>query len=535
MGFKDQKQFLYAFIIIAAGGLLFFISKSYLPNKIFIEHFDSSNIVVDSLMLKAIEIEERTLEKNILAKDTLLKHHKNFTQDSISTSITIEKNSISPSVQNNYTLINISDFNYNLVHSVDSLGKYILPQPKRLNSYTGNENLVRFFEKLYELEHLQEGNVRIAYYGDSMIDGDLIVQDFRSALQSKFGGKGVGFVPITSESARSRYSVKHYPKGKWKSKNFMKGQADNIPYGINGAVYFPLDSTARLKFVASGIKNAYRLNSPTLYYGAVDSSNTVKIKCDKDSTLQNYTLNGKRNLNTISLSNKNLKQLELDFSKAVNLPIYGVDFSDDNGVHVDGYSKRGNSGLPLSLLRTAQIKEFDKTLSYDLIILQFGANVLTRKSKNYSWYSNRMIKVVNHLKAIFPEADILILGTADRGTKIDNLVRTDSGVVKLLRSQQIYAANSNAAFMSLFHLMGGENTAAVWNSHKLMNNDYTHFSPNGSQKIGRMIYEELMDGYDAFTKARSQQTEEIKKNLEVKSATLKIADSLTLKIDSLKN
>ncbi|AGC76656.1 hypothetical protein LX97_01317 [Nonlabens dokdonensis] len=535
MSFKEQKQFIYAFTIIAAGGLLFFLFKPFLPNKIFAEQLNSNKIVVDSLMLEAMKMEQDKSEESLFVKDSLIHKKSTIIEDSSKASLPDSEKKIAIPVKSNYRFIDVNDFNYNLIQEADSLGKYVLPKSKTLTTYNGKENLERFFEKLYELEKSTEGNVRIAYYGDSMIDGDLIVQDFRSALQTRFGGRGVGFVPITSESARSRYSIKHYTSGNWNTKNFMKGRADSIPYGINGAVHFSQDSTAGLKLLASGIKNSYRLNSPRLYYGKGNPNAAIQIKIDKDSLMQTIELNGTRSLNTATLSPKNSKRVELDFSQAQGLPIYGVDFSNDSGVHVDGFSKRGNSGLPLSLLHTAQMKEFDKTLSYDLIILQFGANVLTRKSKNYSWYSSRMSKVVAHLKKSFPEADILILGTADRGTKIGDLIKTDSSVVKLLRSQQIYAANTNSGFMSLFHLMGGENSASVWNDHKYMNNDYTHFSPQGSQKIGRMIYRELMNDYDAFAKARSQQTEEIEKNLEKEPAALQVTDSLKVKNDSLQN
>ena len=535
MSFKEQKQFIYAFTIIAAGSILFFISKPYLPNKIFTKQLSANNIIVDSLMLEAIDIEEVEEEKEVVLQETLNKDSIHKTSEIDKTITPDDENKIKTAHTHPFSFIDIGSFNLDLTHEVDSLGKYILPKPKKLTSYSGKENLKHFFEKLYELEKSTEGNVRIAYYGDSMIDGDLIVQDFRSALQTRFGGRGVGFVPITSESARSRYSIKHYTSGNWNTKNFMKGRADSIPYGINGAVHFSQDSTAGIKFLASGIKNSYNLNSPRLYYGKGNSNAVIQIKIDKDSIKQTIELNGTRSLNTATLTNKDVKKIKLEFTQSQGLPIYGVDFSNNSGVHVDGFSKRGNSGLPLSLLHTAQMKEFDKTLAYDLIILQFGANVLTRKSKNYTWYSNRMTKVVEHLKASFPEADILILGTADRGTKMENLIKTDSGVVKLLRSQQIYAANTNSAFMSLFHLMGGANTAQVWNAHKFMNNDYTHFSPRGSQKIGRMIYRDLMDDYDAFAKARSQQKKEIEQDLKEEPAALPVSDSLKIKNDTLKN
>lgn len=42
-----------------------------------------------------------------------------------------------------------------------------------------------------------------------MTDGDMIVKDLRSDFQAKYGGNGVGFVSITSESAASRSSITH--------------------------------------------------------------------------------------------------------------------------------------------------------------------------------------------------------------------------------------------------------------------------------------------------------------------------------------
>lgn len=78
-----------------------------------------------------------------------------------------------------------------------------------MDSYKGYQYLIPFYERLYQLETNQNGKVRIAYFGDSMTDGDMIVQDVRAAFQNNFGGKGVGFVSITSESAASRGSVLH--------------------------------------------------------------------------------------------------------------------------------------------------------------------------------------------------------------------------------------------------------------------------------------------------------------------------------------
>ena len=66
-------------------------------------------------------------------------------------------------------------------------------------NYKGYQYLISFYEKLYQLEKNPQAKVRIAYYGDSMTDGDLIVQDVRNNYQERFGGNGVGFVSITLE------------------------------------------------------------------------------------------------------------------------------------------------------------------------------------------------------------------------------------------------------------------------------------------------------------------------------------------------
>ena len=55
-----------------------------------------------------------------------------------------------------------------------------------------------------------------------MNDGDMIVKDFENLFQEKFGGEGVGFVNITSESASSRNSISHEFSRNWKTYSYLK-------------------------------------------------------------------------------------------------------------------------------------------------------------------------------------------------------------------------------------------------------------------------------------------------------------------------
>ena len=51
--------------------------------------------------------------------------------------------------------------------------------------------------------------VRIAFLGDSFVEGDILTGDLRAMLQQHFGGCGVGWMDITSQTAGFRQTVTH--------------------------------------------------------------------------------------------------------------------------------------------------------------------------------------------------------------------------------------------------------------------------------------------------------------------------------------
>ena len=78
-----------------------------------------------------------------------------------------------------------------------------------------------------------EGKGRIAFFGDSFIEGDIFCADVRNLLQDQFGGNGVGFVPITSEVAQFRNTIGHSFTG-FRSHSIVKKEMQYEPYGAGG-------------------------------------------------------------------------------------------------------------------------------------------------------------------------------------------------------------------------------------------------------------------------------------------------------------
>lgn len=81
--------------------------------------------------------------------------------------------------------------------------------------------------------------VRIAYFGDSFIEADILTADLRAMLQERYGGCGVGFVTITSMTSGYRPTVRHSFNG-WQSHSIMDSVFfDRSKQGISGHYFIP--------------------------------------------------------------------------------------------------------------------------------------------------------------------------------------------------------------------------------------------------------------------------------------------------------
>lgn len=465
---ETTKQYFYKTLLtLVLATISFFIWKEFLPNKLFpTPKGVSKNVVVDSLLLEALE-------------------------DVDTSKVKIAKEEITFAIEDGIQFPN-----------------------EEVEEYSGYQYLLDFYESLFQLETEKEGNVRIAYFSDSMTDGDMIVQDLRMLFQEKYGGTGVGFVNITSESASSRSSLKHEFSGNWKTQSYLKTKHPKDNFGVNGHVFYAHDTLPNswVRFKASRMRFVNSLPKPTLFYGYSENKNGKVFRIINGDTIE-QKLTPNKKLNQLHFGNGDVNSLQVYFSEADSIPIYGFNFDDRKGVHVDNFSSRGNSGLPLSMFNKNLMNEFQKELGYDLIILHYGTNVLNYGSYNYSWYEKRMQKVVAHVKECFPNAEVLVISTADKTTKYDLEMKTDSAVVPLVTAQKKYAISSQSGFVNLYKEMGGENSMIKWVEEEpaKANKDYTHFNYLGSRAVAKLIYNKIDKGYSEYKKLRKKKSVVVKR------------------------
>ena len=374
--------------------------------------------------------------------------------------------------------------------------------PDEIDKYKGLDNLNSFFKKLQELKQGKRKKVRVAYFGDSTTESDMIVSDLRTMLQKIFGGSGVGFVSVAPLGAKGRRSIIHKHSSNWSVMSyFRQNKSTTFQYGISGdyatAAQSSKDRSHKLGFQSSGnFSNVY------LYYGKGSSElypDVIVQNNAGDTSL--VELNGKELLNRTTLNAKNSKSIDLAFNFPEPFPIYGLSFESDNGIIVDNLAKRSDSGSNFGRISREMLSSFNNYLEYDLIVLHFGANVLSDDVMNYNYYEQIIISTVRHFKESMGDIPILIIGSTDRVAKIEGEEKTSPAVYALTNAQKRAAAISNSSYLDLFTKMGGEGSMLNWvksNPPKAAP-DYVHLSGVGAKQIAVYVFDYLSEGYEALT------------------------------------
>lgn len=365
--------------------------------------------------------------------------------------------------------------------------------------------LAHFFEAL-NATRKTKNKTRIAYFGDSMIEGDLITQDLRGCMQDTFGGCGVGFVPITSIVAGFRNTVIH-SFGNWETYHLLKNPPANHVLGISGYSFVPAvintedtsgtDNGSWVKYVTVNQKHINRFYESKLLYGRSDEGNYAVINGSR------YALKGQNSVNELSINySSGAQAIKATFQCKTPVDIFGFSMESDSGVFVDNFSFRGNSGMPIVKVPQSVYSGTNRYFDYDLIILEYGLNAVNSKVTDYSWYEKGMNNVIKHIQASFPETSILLISVGDKSYRKNGVYETDPSVPILVEAQKRMAKDNKIAFWSLYDAMGGYGSMVKWvqGDTAYANKDYTHFNFKGAHKAGKMLFSKLMDEYNAYNK-----------------------------------
>lgn len=388
-----------------------------------------------------------------------------------------------------------------------------------------NDSIAQFDPLFAALDSARTYPMRILHYGDSQIEEDRITNMLRDELQDRFGGSGVGLVPVIQtipsmsvgqacDTDLPRYMV-------FGSQNMRAGHRR---YGIAGQ-FVQLDTTATVRFFSRPVdvapEHARYFDRLTLLVGNVDETLHVSVSQAGSKTVQ--------------APSEDLKLLEFDMPDSTRRAVmtmsgyaelYGVLLDGETGVSVDNIPMRGCSGTVFTGMDKTILRTFCRQKNVRLLILQFGGNSMPymKTEKQLSAYKSSIIRQINYLKQVAPDACVLFIGPSDMTTRVKGVMQTYPMLPAMVDALKEAAFACDAAYWDLYSAMGGHNSMLAWVKAvpPLASSDHVHFTRLGAEKIGDMFYKSLMLYYDYY-RFRNGDTQYLE-NVELETDTVTVGE-----------
>jgi lysophospholipase L1-like esterase len=355
--------------------------------------------------------------------------------------------------------------------------------------------LQKFNQKLIALSENKKVKIRIAWFGDSQIEGDFITQDLRELLQNYFGQqKGVGYVPITCISSDFRSTAKLITVGDIQTDNFKK-QSYNSNLFLSGYSFFSDNLTVDFKDNVK--KNETQITQKWLLYGKGDS-----ISVTLNDSVRKYPANAE--FNKLLVGSGVSKKAKFSVS-AKNTPIYGVSSEPKYGIVLDNFSFRGITGVELKKINSQLLSELSQSGYYDLIVFQYGVNLMFKPDDtNYDYYYRAMRPVLKKFKNNMPNTEFLLFSCSDKAFKYDDQWKTAVGMDSLINIQAKLAYENDIPFYNFYKSIGGEGTIVKWadSTVQYANKDYTHFNFRGANAAAKIIFKAIINDYKKAVKQK---------------------------------
>lgn len=353
--------------------------------------------------------------------------------------------------------------------------------------------------------------VRIAFFGDSYVEGDIMTADLRESFQKEFGGNGVGWVDLANPNNRNaRRTVTQTTSG---TREFavVKKPFDSNKEGI-AQRYYTVSNGAKVTTDIASVFNRFQPHSKSfqvahLYFRAPAGATITASVAGHPQQSQSF--GGSQAVQMMTTKVPGTK-ITYSFPRVGSgFAGFGMALESNKGVILDCISMRGSNGLTLKDIPAHTLADFARLRPYDLIVIQYGLNVAVVGNPPgvMKAYANNMKKAVANLRLAYPHASFLILSVPDHDQRSANGITTLKEVKQLVSYQQQLAADCHVAFLNLYKAMGGQGSMKKLVDQNMANKDYTHLSFGGGKYVAGKVYPSFRAGYKNYQRKKKLEQE----------------------------
>jgi lysophospholipase L1-like esterase len=361
-----------------------------------------------------------------------------------------------------------------------------------------------FYESLYQQRTAGDRKVNIVHIGDSHIQADYLTHSVRKNFQEQFGNAGRGLiVPARVAGTNEAYNIQTSSTVPWKAKRCVHPDQP-LPIGIGGITINTDQSGARLYLYMNDLWLDYSFNSVTLFFQKDISSFNFSIKDTayvEMGFMGPFTNEPFVNYSKIVLP-YSVGGLVIETLKStpeqIQATIFGMNL--ENGKNGILYHAIGVNGAKYTHYNAAMFFSGQTVaLAPDLFIISLGTN----ESLDYPYLDKNFLQQVDtfisSLKKNNPGARFVLVTPADAFRR---KTKENPGIVKIREQIIQYAAENGYAFWDMYRALGGNGAATNWRKSELLRADGVHFTKDGYEYQGNLLFYALMKGYNQYVSHR---------------------------------
>lgn len=346
-----------------------------------------------------------------------------------------------------------------------------------------SHTLSSFYEQLAAIDSTG-GQVSIVHIGDSHIQADFFSGAVRKKLQECYGNAGRGFVfPYRIAGSNGALDVRFSYAGEWQYCHIKKGYAD-CTMGVAGYAVTPVSGASFSIDVASKADTDARFSKITFL-----DNNGGFLPTDSHGV---YSPTKENKYTTLHFDDLQEKLTIKPASEEGNRPqLQGMVL--ENGKPGVLYHALGVNGSTVSqYLRSTDFTQQISELNAALVIISFGTNDSYTTPAKFctECQKENYRKLIAKIREQNPDVGILLTTPPDHYyyRRYPN-----KNVKPLVESMYELAAEEEVALWDLYAAMGGAGSIAEWHKEGLSRGDLIHFTRDGYQLQGDMLYNALLD------------------------------------------
>jgi len=349
--------------------------------------------------------------------------------------------------------------------------------------YISNPEYLRsFFSKLHYLQENQgDSVVRILHLGDSHTQMGYFPGEVRDALQTRYGGKGIGiFFPNSLCFGYNPIGLDISSKTQWECEKVLNLKS-NIPLGIVGLAMRSSDSVCALNIAFKDKKKI--VEEFTVFHENLGEE--MEVFCT-DGKVSTYLFSANSAMTKVVLNQPTAETAIYFRRKKGSNPfvLYGLSVNSEisKGINYNTFGVSGGQYRFLAENAPLMVEQME-AFKPDLLIISLGTNDAYLKDLTAEGFTQMLTNLIQSLKKVSPKTEFILTTPPDTEFNKNKPVSREivmQGILNAGKSTRCAVWNFNEA-------MGGENTFKNWQKLKLANKDGLHFNPAGYYLQGQLF------------------------------------------------